>query len=147
MRSRFVQASNQLIPSVFVAGTTNSTDLPTVNALQPANAGGMDAFVAQLKFPNIIQYSSYLGGSGDETATSLTSDSFANIIVAGSTTSTNFPTTAANAPFQASNEGGTDGFVTKINSTFTGVVYSTYLGGSGDDVINSIRMPRTMPWL
>lgn len=137
-----LQASNQLIPGVYVAGTTNSTDLPTVNPLQPSNGGGEDAFVAQLKFPSIIAYSSYLGGAGDENATSLTSDSFANITVAGSTTSANFPTAGNNPPFQSilesASTGLSDGFVTKFNSTFTGTVYSTYLGGSGADVINSI---------
>jgi Beta-propeller repeat len=130
-----LQGSGQLVPFVYVAGTTSATDLPTVTPLQAANAGGSDAFVAQLKFPDIIAYSSYLGGSGNETASAITTDSLGNIVVAGSTTSVDFPTTN---PIQAANEGGTDGFVTKFNSTFTGTLYSTYLGGSGNDIISSI---------
>ena len=130
-----LQASNQVIPYVYVAGTTTSTDLPTVNPLQHSNAGGSDAFVAQLKFPSDIAYSSYLGGSGDETSTAITTDSLGNIVVAGYTNSTDYPTASA---LQAVNEGGTDGFVTKFNSTFTSVMYSTYLGGSGTDMINAI---------
>jgi hypothetical protein len=130
-----LQPNGKLVPTVYVAGSTTATDLPTVNPLQPANAGGQDGFVAELTFPNVIDYSSYLGGSGKDSASAITLDSLGNIVVAGSTTSTDFPTTN---PLQAVNEGGTDGFVTKFNSTFTGTQYSTYIGGSGDDIINSI---------
>ncbi len=130
-----LQPIGKLVPTVYVAGSTTSTDLPTVNPLQPANAGGQDAFVAQLEFPNVIHYSSYLGGSGKDSASAITLDSLGNIVVAGTTTSTDFPTTN---PLQAVNEGGTDGFVTKFNSTFTGTNYSTYIGGSGEDLIYSI---------
>ena len=130
-----LQPNGKLVPTVYVAGSTTATDLPTVNPLQPANAGVENAFVAELNFPDIVTYSSYLGGSGKDSASSITLDSVGNIIVAGSTTSTNFPTTS---PLQAVNEGGTDGFVTKFNSTFTATQYSTYIGGSGNDVINSI---------
>jgi hypothetical protein len=130
-----LQPNGKLVPYVYVAGTTTATDLPTVDPLQASNAGGQDAFIAELEFPNVVHYSSYLGGSGNDSASSITTDSLGNIVVAGSTTSTNFPTTS---PIQAVNEGGTDGFVTKFNSTFTGTNYSTYIGGSGNDNINSI---------
>ena len=130
-----LQPIGKLVPTVYVAGSTTATDLPTVTPLQPANAGVQNAFVAQLQFPNVIHYSSYLGGSGKDSASAITLDSQGNIVIAGSTTSTDFPTTN---PLQAVNEGGTDGFVTKFNSTFTGTQYSTYIGGSGNDIINSI---------
>jgi hypothetical protein len=132
-----LQGSGQLIPSVFIAGTTSAKDLPTVNPLQSGGYGGgaSDAFVAQLKYPQYLEYSSYLGGSGADSATSLTHDSYGNIIVAGSTTSTNFPVTNA---IQSTNEGGTDGFVAKYNTTWTQTMFSTYLGGSGNDTINAI---------
>jgi hypothetical protein len=130
-----LQPNGKLVPYVYVAGNTTATDLPTVNPLQGANAGGEDAFVAELEFPNVIHYSSYLGGSGNDSASSITYDSLGNIVVAGSTTSTDFPTTN---PYQAVNEGGTDGFVTKFNSTLTDTMYSTYIGGSGEDNIKAI---------
>jgi Beta-propeller repeat len=130
-----LQPNGKLVPTVYVAGSTSSTDLPTVNPLQAANAGTQNAFVAQLQFPSVIEYSSYLGGNGTDSASAITLDSLGNILVAGSTTSTNFPTMN---PLQAVNEGEIDGFVTKFNSTFTEVMYSTYLGGSGKDYINSI---------
>jgi hypothetical protein len=130
-----LQGNGKLVPTVYVAGSTTSTDLPTVNPLQAANNGTQNAFVAELNFPNIITYSSYLGGSGKDSASAVTTDSLGNILVAGSTTSTDFPTVN---PLQSVNEGGTDGFVTKFNSTFTATAYSTYIGGSGDDFINGI---------
>jgi Beta-propeller repeat len=130
-----LQPIGKLVPTVYVAGSTTSTDLPTVTPLQPANAGVQNAFVAELEFPNVIHYSSYLGGSGKDSASAITLDSQGNIVMAGSTTSTDFPTTN---PLHSVNEGGTDGFVTKFNSTFTGTQYSTYIGGSGNDIINSI---------
>jgi hypothetical protein len=130
-----LQPNGKLVPYVYVVGSTTATDLPTVNPLQAANAGGEDAWLAELEFPNVIHYSSYLGGSGNDSASSITFDSLGNVVMAGSTTSTNFPTTN---PFQAVNEGGTDGFVTKFNSTLTGVMYSTYIGGSGNEIISSI---------
>ncbi len=130
-----LQPNGKLVPTVYVAGSTTATDLPTVTPLQASNAGGEDAFVAELEFPNVIHYSSYLGGAGNDSASGITLDSLGNIVMAGSTTSTDFPTTN---PLQSVNEGGTDGFVTKFNSTFTGVMYSTYIGGSGTDNINAI---------
>jgi hypothetical protein len=131
-----LQGSGQLIPNVYIAGWTTATDLPTVNPLQAGYGGGAsDGFIAQLKYPQYLQYASYVGGSGTDGATSLVHDSFGNLIVAGTTTSTDFPTTNA---IQSTNEGGTDGFVAKYNSTFTGTVYSTYLGGGGVESINGI---------
>ena len=91
-----LQPNGKLVPTVYVAGSTTATDLPTVNPLQAANAGGEDAFVAELNFPNVIHYSSYLGGSGNDSATAITLDSLGNIVMAGSTTSTDFPTTNPN---------------------------------------------------
>ena len=53
--------------NAYVAGSTYSTDFPTVNPTQAANAGGSDAFVAKLNAAgSALLYSSYLGGSGDE---------------------------------------------------------------------------------
>ena len=126
---------NAFVPTVFAVGTTTSTNIPLTNPLQPTNGGGNDAFVAVLKFPNIVEFATYLGGSGNENGNAITLDSLGNIIVVGSTTSTNFPTVNA---IQPANAGGTDCFVTKINNVYTGYVYSTYLGGAGTDVANSV---------
>src|SRR5207248_2911078 len=106
---------------------------------QATNGGGpRDAFVAAINTNAAgaagLVYSTYLGGSGDDTGYGIASDGSGNAYVTGVTTSTNFP--AVNG-FQAANGGGADAFVAKINTNSAGVaslVYSTYLGGSGYDL-------------
>jgi hypothetical protein len=109
---------------IYVTGVTDSTNFPTVNAIQPANAGGRDAFVARL-YSNLgslaIGSSTYLGGSASDSATDITVDT-ANASIAyvvGSTGSTNFGASAtyspsATDPAQPANAGGGDGFVARI---------------------------------
>jgi len=127
--------------NAYVAGRTDSSDFPTRNPIQPrcsADAGGVcggDAFVAKLKADgSALLYATYLGGSGADQANAIAVDSSGNAYVAGATLSGNFPT--AN-PLQSSFGGGIsrgDAFIGKINAGGTALVYSTYLGGSGDDV-------------
>ncbi len=96
----------------------------------------------------VISYSTFLGGSGDEACSTISGtgapvpgcpaiavDPASNIYIAGSTTSTDFPTTAT--PLQAALAGTANVFVTKINPAATGnaqLVFSTYLGGDGKDL-------------
>jgi hypothetical protein len=80
----------------------------------------------------VLFYSTYLGGSGDDFGYGIAVDAVGNAYVTGTTTSTNFPTTAG--AFQTASGGRADAFVTKLNPTGSApLVYSTYLGGSGDD--------------
>ncbi|HEX6098596.1 MAG TPA: SBBP repeat-containing protein [Thermoanaerobaculia bacterium] len=113
--------------SAYVAGYTSSTNFPTANAVQGANAGAQDAFVTKINpAGSALVYSTYLGGSASEVANGIAVDSAGRAHVTGGTNSTNFPTAA---PVQA--YGGTeDVFVTKFNAAGTALVYSTYLGGS-----------------
>ena len=78
----------------------------------------------------ILVYSTYLGGSGTDQAFAPAVDQDGNVYVTGQTNSTNFPATN---PSQPTPGGGLDVFVTKLNASGSAVVYSTYLGGSGDD--------------
>ena len=79
-----------------------------------------------------VVYSTYLGGSGEDFAGAIRVDRLGNAYVPGQTSSTDFPTTA-NA-FQSSYGGGnSDAFVTKLNPEGSGLLFSSYLGGSGDD--------------
>src|SRR5216684_8850553 len=75
-------------------------------------------------------YSTFLGGSGDDQGLGIAVDSSGNAYVTGVTQSTDFPT---KNPLQSVNGGGRDVFVSKINAAGSALVYSTYLGGSGDD--------------
>ena len=111
-----------------------------MNPFQPANGGGADgedAFVAKINpTGSALVYSTYLGGSGDEGGTSIAVDSVGHAYVTGGTNSTDFPT---KNPLQASNPGGV-AFVTKINTSGSALVYSTYLGGSGGSGGGSIAV-------
>ena len=113
--------------SAYVAGYTNSTNFPTANAVQAASAGALEAFVTKIDpAGSALVYSTYLGGSASEIANGIAVDSAGQAHVIGDTNSTDFPTAA---PVQAFG-GAEDVFVTKFNAAGTGLVYSTYLGGS-----------------
>jgi uncharacterized repeat protein (TIGR01451 family) len=128
--------------NAYVAGYTGSANFPTVNAIQAANGGGIDAFVTKLNAAGTaLLYSSYLGGSANEQAFAIEVDVSGNAYVAGNTASVNFPT--ANAVQAASGGGGLDGFVTKLNAAGSALVYSTYLGGSTFDAASDLAVDGT----
>lgn len=132
--------------NAYVTGSTCSADFPIVNSAQASfgskGGSGCDAFAAKLDPTGAaLIYSTYIGGSSDEYGLAISVDSSGNAYVAGSTTSTDFPT--AN-PLQAelgrcadTNSLCRDAFVTKLNAS-GGIVYSTYLGGTGPDQANGI---------
>jgi hypothetical protein len=78
----------------------------------------------------VLTYSTYLGGSGGDTAYGVAVDSSGDAYVTGVTASSNFPSTAG--AYQTKNA-GENVFVTEFNPAGTGVVFSTFLGGTGDD--------------
>jgi Tol biopolymer transport system component len=122
---------------IYAIGDTSSTNLPTVNALQPFNAGGFDAFLAKLTpSGSSIVFSTYAGGNGTDSGDGIAIDGSGNICTVGYTNSTNLAL-IVNA-VQPSKSGGYDAFVAKLNSTGNAVQYSTFLGGTGDDFGYSI---------
>jgi hypothetical protein len=86
--------------------------------------------------PGLV-YSTYLRGSNNDVPLAITVDSSGNMYVTGYTTSPNFPT---QGPFQATNAGLKDVFVTKLAPAGSSLVYSTYLGGLADDNPTSIAV-------
>ena len=145
--------------NLYIAGATTSANFPMRGAAQGTYAGTNsqllqmqfgDAFVAKLNpSGSALVYSTYLGGSGDDLAMALAIDAAGNAYVAGATQSANFPTTA-NAPqktyqgFTANDNNGFynsgDGFVAKLNPSGNALVYSTYLGGSLNDIALGIAV-------
>lgn len=124
--------------NAYVTGWTYSTNFPTSGAYQSSNGGGQDVFVTKLNSGGTtLVYSTYIGGSGSEFGVGIAVDGSGNAHVAGLTNSTNFPTSD---PYQSTNGGGYDGFVTKLNSNGSTLTHSTYLGGTANDVGESIAV-------
>ena len=121
--------------NAYVTGATTSTNFPTASPLQPVFGGGLsDAFVAKLNAAgSTFVYSTYLGGSFLDEARGIAVDTHGNAYVSGRTHSNDFPTVN---PLQPILGGfiefgfGEDAFVAKLNAAGSGLVYSTYLGGS-----------------
>ncbi len=130
---------------VYVAGETDVPDFPgTSGGAQPTFGGGTDVFVVRLneELTQILQ-ATYLGGSGWDDAYAIAiHPTTGDVYVAGTTTSTDFPATAGGA--QASYGGGEyDVFVSRLNSSLTQILKSTYLGGSGLDWANALAIHPT----
>jgi hypothetical protein len=134
--------------NVYITGETNSSDFPgaATSLIQPTIGGGTDAFVIKMNTAGSnITYSTYIGGLTNDYGTAITVDSFGSAYVTGylainSATpvgSYNFPLVS---PIQDELFGWNEAFVTKINAAGNGIVYSTFLGGSGGDSGNCIAV-------
>jgi hypothetical protein len=141
--------------SVYVTGSTDSADFPTVNPVQASltpglsNGAGIDAFVAKLSPEgNALVYSTYLGGSCVDAGTAIAVDAAGNAYVTGGTggifeliyganCTGGFPT--ANA-FQSARGGRGDVFLAKLPPSGRPLVYSTYLGGAANEIGTGIAL-------
>jgi hypothetical protein len=129
---------------VYIAGDSTSTNLPgTAGGAQSENAGNGDAFVARLNAAlTVLRQATYLGGSGGDHSFALAiHPGSGSVYLTGYSDSTNFPGTSGGA--QASNGGGFDAFVSRLNATLTTVAQSTYLGGSAYDQALSLAIHPT----
>ncbi len=139
--------------NVYIGGATLSHDLPTTTGAYQRTFGGTeiqdkgfvfgDGFVAKLNIgANQLVYSTYFGGTGDDSVNSIAVDGSGNVYMTGSTSSMHLATTA-NA-FQPLYSGYSlrpvtisqllgDAFVAKLNSAGTALTYLTYLGGTQND--------------
>jgi uncharacterized protein (TIGR03437 family) len=116
--------------AAWITGFTQAIDFPVLNAAQSTlGSSGENAFVAKLNASGVLQFSTYLGGSAGDLGEGITTDSAGNAYVTGYGSGT-FPTTAG--VLQTSNQGVNDAFVVKYSSTGS-VIYSTLLGGTGND--------------
>ena len=125
--------------NVYVVSSTYSENFPTVNAFQSSHGGLQDACLFQLS-SNLSQmnWSTYLGGSNDDSGFSLAEDGAGNIFVCGGTNSIDFPQ-AGNGYGQVFNGGNSDGWIAKFNPTGTGLLASTYFGSNVFDQLYFIE--------
>jgi len=128
---------------VYVTGSTSSHDFPVHNAVQSHFSGGSGAFGDAFVFVlgtdgSEMIYSTYLGGDGDDLASDIALDENGVIYVTGETRSKNFP---AKLSLQDVFGGGlADGFLASIDPDESSLVFSTFLGGTGDDVATSVAL-------
>jgi hypothetical protein len=125
------------------AGPGLPTTSTAFQSTYAGSSGGSNAFLAKFN-PTLsgtasLVYCTYLGGSGGDLGTGVAVDSSGNAYLTGQANSSNFPTTSG--AFQTTYGGNGDAFVAKINPNLSGsasLVYSTYLGGSGTDGLDSV---------
>ncbi len=135
--------------NAYVTGSTNSPTFPGVNtsSFQQTLAAGATANAYVAKFSaagSALVYATYLGGDGLDYTAGIAVDSAGFAYVAGTTTSTNFPTsTGPNevAPFQQTPVSpGTHAFLSKLDGSGSSLPYSTYLSGNGTDIASGIAL-------
>ncbi|MCS7075183.1 MAG: T9SS type A sorting domain-containing protein [Bacteroidia bacterium] len=124
--------------TAYITGYTYSTNYDvTTGAFQSTHGGGTgDIFVSRLNATGTtLLQSTYLGGSGWDEANDLTLKN-TGIYITGFTESSNFDITPG--VYQSTHGGNKDVFVTKMNLTLSGLIYSTYIGGTNDEEAISI---------
>ncbi|UYP45242.1 hypothetical protein NEF87_001527 [Candidatus Lokiarchaeum ossiferum] len=122
--------------STIIVGRTGSTNFSIKNAFQANHSGGSkDIIIAKFSQNGSLMFSTYFGGSSDDWAANVVTDSDNNIYVVGTTVSDDLPT-SSNA-FQSEFAGGrvyhTDAFIVKLSPDGQDLLYCSYFGGSGDD--------------
>jgi hypothetical protein len=130
---------------IYLVGETTSDNFPTKNAYQSSRAGNSDLFAAKLDLSQTgeasLVYSTYLGGTNKEVGHNIAVDSVGNAYLVGFTLSDDFPTEDAYQESYAGGSGdcsGGDAFITQLASTGNSLLYSSYLGGTEDDLAYSI---------
>ena len=132
--------------NAYLTGSTSSVDFPTTpgafQTTNQSNVGFSDVFVTKLNAGgSALIYSTYIGGVLNDIGNGVAIDSTGNAYVTGSTASPAYPTTAG--AFQTTRSGSQDVFFTKLNAGGSALIYSTYVGGSNDDVATGIAIDST----
>ena len=122
----------------YVAGSSDASDFPTTaGAVQRTPGGSDDAFLLRISSSSgALAYATLLGGDGSDTPAALTIGSDGLAVMAGVTTSTNFPLTAGTTGSPLG--GPSDAFVAKFSSAGPAFVLSTLFGGSGADAAHAV---------
>ncbi len=132
--------------NIYLAGSTTSSDLPTTLGTTLKGAGP-NVYVAKITPPlgspaATLDYVTYLGGNGQDIPAGIKVDGAGQTYVAGTTSSSNFPTTttAYQPLLAAANVGKQHVFVTQLRADATAPLYSTYLSGNGVDLATGMAI-------
>ena len=126
--------------SVYIAGSTSSTDFPVVGSLGTGDQPLVDGWVAKLNpAGSAFVYSAYLGGDNTDFLVDVAVAANGAAFYGGRSSSSDYPT--ANQ-IEGRNSGAAfaDGIITKVNPAGTALAYSTYLGGNDEDFLNAIAI-------
>ncbi|MFO0984250.1 MAG: SBBP repeat-containing protein [Planctomycetota bacterium] len=127
--------------AAFVAGETRSSNFPLLGGFDSL-AVGTEGFVTKLNNAgSALVYSSFLGGAGTDVAGAIAVNDAGEALLAGSTTSADFPATPG--AFDTTYNGNGDAFVSRVSASGAALVFSTFLGGSGTDGANDLKLTRT----
>ena len=121
---------------IYVTGTTASPDFPVPGGYQVSLNGPWDAFIAKINSTDMsLVWATYLGGSGVDGGGGIAVDPSGNVYVCGGTNSTDFPVLGG---FQMSSGGGWDSFVAKLDPSGSNLIWSSYLGATGEDDVHGL---------
>ena len=124
--------------NIIIMGSTVSENFPTFRAYQANRVGLYDAFITRINASATeLIYSTYLGGEDDDWPVDLKVDADGYVYFTGYTNSIGFP---KKFPYQNTNMGLGDAFVTKLDSSGASLVFSTYIGGSDNDYSQGIAV-------
>ncbi|MFN0106309.1 MAG: SBBP repeat-containing protein [Bryobacteraceae bacterium] len=117
---------------IYAAGSTSSADFPVLQPTQKMLGGRTDVFLTRLDVSSLeITFSTFIGGSGDDTGWGVVVDKRGDPTVAGTTDSTDLPGTTGS--YQPSNRGKKDAFLASIRMRHRRQVRATYFGGANND--------------
>lgn len=123
--------------NTYITGSTASPNFPLKNSIQSTIGGGYDIFVAKFSQNGDLIFSTYMGGSSDDNANGISVGNDGSIYITGTTYSMNFPIQNA---FQNTIGGSRDVFLVKLSNNGSSIIYSTFLGGSSEDVGSHIAL-------
>jgi uncharacterized protein (TIGR03437 family) len=145
--------------NAYICGFTFSSNFPVTPGAYQTQFRGVesttysnaadDGWVMKLSAQNALVYSTFLGGTGRDSAFGVTVDAGGNAYVTGKTRSSNFPVTAGamKGTYGGSGANGNandlvqgDGFIAKLNPAGTSLLYSSFIGGSGDDIGTEVAL-------
>jgi hypothetical protein len=131
--------------NIYIVGITSSTDFPVTSGAYDTTKNGTDSDISVTKFNSggTLVYSTYISGtySYGEIVNGIAADNSGNAYITGSTSSADYPVTSgAFAQVKKDGQSSYDAFVTKLNANGSALLYSTFLGGTGEDDGRDIKV-------